>query len=181
LTDKHQIYLPDDIFYDFYTHETVRGTGGIMNLTDVPYTTIPLFIQGGNIIPMRSSSANTTTELRKQDFALVIAPGLDGKASGSLYLDDGVSLVQEASSYIQFHYENNHLSMSGTFGYTTGVSITSITVLGGSGSGTSLMNSGLKIPLHQPYSAECGGQGWYHGSYGHQSSYGHHGPPGSGA
>ena len=36
------IYMPDDIFYDFYTHETVRGAGEMITLTDVAYTTIPL-------------------------------------------------------------------------------------------------------------------------------------------
>lgn len=33
------VYLPDDIFYDFYTYETVRGTGSLVTLDDVPYTT----------------------------------------------------------------------------------------------------------------------------------------------
>lgn len=160
----------------------------MITLTDVPYTTIPLFYQGGNIVAMRVSSANTTAELRTKDFALVVAPGLDGKASGSLYLDDGESLVQQATSYIHFYYDNNRFSMTGTFDYDAGVSITSITILGGSGSGTSLMSSGLNIPLHQPYAAQCGGSGWrygahgqygppgQYGAYGYHGAYGNHGP-----
>ena len=57
---------------------------------DVDYTSIQLYYKGGSIVAQRAKSANTTTELRKQNFAVFIAPGVDGTASGSLYLDDGV-------------------------------------------------------------------------------------------
>ncbi|KAK0269426.1 hypothetical protein LTR91_020502 [Friedmanniomyces endolithicus] len=127
------IYMPDDIFYNYYTHETVRGHGETVTLTDVAYTSIPLYYVGGNIIAMRANSSNTTTELRKQDFSIIIAPSLNGTATGNLYLDDGVSIEQAATSYITFTYDcSGKLSMSGSFGYTAGVSVTSITVLGGS-------------------------------------------------
>ena len=135
-----QIYLPDDVFYDFYTHETVHGQGSTIT-KEVEYTSIPLYYKGGSIIAQRSKSANTTTELRKVNFAIVIAPGLDGSASGSLYLDDGVSVEQQSTSYIQFHYSNDgHFSMTGSFGYDSGVSIESVTVLGSNSSSKS--NSG---------------------------------------
>ena len=125
-----QIYLPDDVFYDFYTHETVRGHGSTIT-KEVPYTEIPLYYKGGSIVAQRMNSTNTTTELRQQNFNIVIAPGLNGTASGSLYLDDGVSLEQAATSYIQFHYSaSGKFSMTGTFGYDSGVSIQTITVLG---------------------------------------------------
>ncbi|KAI7421968.1 alpha-glucosidase [Hortaea werneckii] len=124
------IYMPDDIFYDFYTHEAVRGQGEEVTLTDIDYTTIPLYYKGGSIVAMRSNSSNTTTELRKEDFTIVIAPGLDGTAKGSLYLDDGVSLEQGATSYIRFHYSaNGEFRMEGTFDYESGNSITSVMVL----------------------------------------------------
>lgn len=154
-----QVYMPDDVFYDFYTHEAIRGTGAPIHLPNVPYTAIPLFYRGGNIVALRASSANTTTELRKQDFALVIAPGLDGTASGLLYLDDGQSLMQQATSSINFYYDSNGFSMNGTFGYNAGVSINSITVLGGSGNGTNLLRSGTTIPLNGPYSTTNGSSG----------------------
>ncbi|KAK0927436.1 hypothetical protein LTR29_017640 [Friedmanniomyces endolithicus] len=128
------IYMPDDIFYDYYTHETVRGTGSMVTLTNVAYTTIPLYYQGGNIVAMRANSSNTTTELRKHDFSIVIAPDLSGTAVGSLYLDDGDSMNHPATSYVDFNYSNGVFSMSGQFDYNAGVSITSVTVLGGGGS-----------------------------------------------
>ena len=123
-------YLPDDIFYDFYTHVPVRGHGERMVL-NAGYTHIPTHIKGGSIVPMRVNGANTTTELRKQNFTVVVAPGLDGTATGSLYLDDGDSLVQSATSNIDFKYSSDgQFSMDGTFDYDPGVSIQSIVLLG---------------------------------------------------
>lgn len=144
-TGRH--YLPNDIFYDFYTHETVQGKGDMVEM-DVPYTDIPLYYQGGNIIAQRSDWANTTTELRKKNFSVVIAPGSDGTASGSLYLDDGVSIEQAATSYIKFNYsEKGVFSMTGSFGYDAGVSIESIIVLGSQSSHT---GSSKQVLIHEP-------------------------------
>ena len=131
------IYLPKDIFYDFFTHERVVGEGATVDLTDVAFTTIPLHIRGGSIIPLRAESANTTTELRKKDFELWVAVDAEGCASGSLYLDEGDKLEQPATSEIDFSYENGELSIGGTFGYQTEVVISSVVVLGGgAGNGT---------------------------------------------
>ena len=151
------VYLPNDQFYDFYTHAPVKGTGSTITLPDVDYTTIPLYIKGGSIIPIRSSSANTTTELRTKDFNILVAPGTDGTASGCLYLDDGDSLVQTATSVIEFSYADGKFSMTGTFGYDAGnVGIASITLLG-SGSSNVTSNNKLaqkQIPLTGEYSVQ---------------------------
>lgn len=98
------IYLPNDQYYDWYTLQPIRGQGANIHLDDVPFTSIPLYIKGGAVLPLRITSANTTTELRKKNFRLLIAPGLDGTASGSLYLDDGVSIAQPHTSNITFSY-----------------------------------------------------------------------------
>lgn len=131
------VYLPKDQFYDFYTHAPVLGTGTTLALPDVPYTTIPLYIKGGSIIPQRATSANTTTELRQIGFNIVIAPGTDGKASGSLYLDDGESLVQSGITFVTLTYENGVFEMNGEFGYNSNDVITSITLLSPSSAASS--------------------------------------------
>lgn len=103
----------------------------------------------------RIESANTTTELRKNNFSVVIAPGLDGTASGSLYLDDGVSIEQPATSYIKFEYKGGKFSMTGTFDYDAGVSIERVVVLG-SQSGNQNQKMVMKqesIPLTASYEA----------------------------
>lgn len=161
------VYMPDDIFYDYYTHEAVRGQGEEVTLTDIDYTTIPLYYKGGSIVALRSNSSNTTTELRKQDFTVVIAPGLDGTAKGSLYLDDGVSLEQGATSYIHFHYSaNGEFRMEGTFDYDSGNSITGVMVLG-SGDNNGDGHAAGGAPGHSGGHRKDGGHG--------QGSMGWHG------
>jgi alpha-glucosidase len=124
------IYVPNAIFYDFWTLQRVQGNGSYINLTNVDYDTIPLHIRGGAILPLRAESANTTTELRKQDFVLWIAPNSTNQASGTLYLDDGDSINQTSTSNIVFTYDNGAFSMSGNFGYQTDLKIKNITLLG---------------------------------------------------
>lgn len=125
------IYLPDDKYYSFSTLSPVKAEGKYVHLTDIPYTDIPLHIRGGSIIPLRISGANTTTQLRKKDFELLIAPDAHGHAEGYLYLDDGESLEQTATSEVHFTYRENTLDVSGTFGYDVGsVKVAKVTVLG---------------------------------------------------
>ncbi|KAI9167892.1 glycoside hydrolase family [Paramyrothecium foliicola] len=128
-------YLPDDIFYDFWTHEQVVGQAAPMTLTDISWSDIPVYIRGGTIIPERSEVANTTDTLREKDFTLIVAPGKDGKAQGSLYLDDGAS-IEGSSSDIQFSWDGSTLGAKGAFGYTSNLSVATIVVLGAEGNRT---------------------------------------------
>jgi alpha-glucosidase len=105
-------YLPDDIFYDLETLQPVRGHAQIIELTNVPYDRIPLHIRGGCIVPMRITGANTTTELRKLPFELLVAPSLEGTASGALWVDDGVSLEDPVALELHFEYTGGKLSTS---------------------------------------------------------------------
>lgn len=82
------------------------------------FTEIPLHVRGGAVIPLRSESALTTTEVRTKPFHLIVAPDRDGKASGKLYLDDGDSIEQESTSEIEFEYEDGVLKVTGCFDYT---------------------------------------------------------------
>jgi alpha-glucosidase len=111
------VYLPNDRFYDFTTFKTVKGAGANITIENVDFTQIPLYTRGGSIIPMRNASAYTTADVRKQPFNMVIAPGRDGKATGSLYLDDGDSVTPNATSNIRFDYDNGILAVSGCFDY----------------------------------------------------------------
>nr|WGD08197.1 alpha-glucosidase precursor [Trichoderma koningiopsis] len=123
------IYLPNEIFYDFWTFKPVRGNGQEVTLNNVAYTDLPAYIRGGSIIPMRSDGANSTTALRQHDFNVVVAPGLDGKASGSLMLDDGESIDGQAS-HINFSWDGKQFKATGQFGYQTDLKIQTVTILG---------------------------------------------------
>ncbi|CRK12636.1 hypothetical protein BN1723_001885 [Verticillium longisporum] len=100
---------------------------GLQDVTD-----IPLLIRSGKILPLRVASANTTTALRQNNFELLVTLDVDGQASGALYLDDGVSLVQQGHTLIDFTFENGVLSLDGTFGYEVDVKIVKVKVLGAS-------------------------------------------------
>lgn len=143
-----KMYLPDDLFYDWETMEPIRGHGEWVELYNVAYDKIPLHIRGGCIVPLRTESANTTTELRKKGFELVVAPGLDGKARGSLYVDDGVSLDGgSCKSETLFEYADGKLSTVHSTGdrpascdsQDMGVKIEKTTILGG-GKGSDRMD-----------------------------------------
>ncbi|KAK0248742.1 hypothetical protein LTS02_013241 [Friedmanniomyces endolithicus] len=56
--------------------------------------------------------------------------------SGSLYLDDGDSLIQPTTSYLHFLYAHGKLNMTGIFRYDASVSIASVTVLDTGSNGT---------------------------------------------
>lgn len=130
------VYLPDDVFYDFHTYARVGGTdeeGASTTITveDQGLTDIPLFLRGGVIVPLRTKSGMTTTEVRAQDFELLVPLGRDGKAAGELYLDDGVSIEQASGTTdVQFAFADGVLTVDGAFGYETGAKITKVTFLG---------------------------------------------------
>ncbi|KAF8496801.1 alpha-glucosidase [Russula emetica] len=124
------IYLPKDRFYDFATFAPVEGTGQNITLTDVNFTMIPLHIRGGAVLPLRTAGAMTTTELRTKDFEFVVAPDAKGTAAGSLYVDDGVSIVQEKSTSVEMEFGEGKLCVNGSFAYDVGVKVASVAFLG---------------------------------------------------
>ena len=123
------IYLPDDMFYDWNAgFSPVKGNGSMVNLQNINFTTIPLHVRGGAILPLRVESANTTAQLRTKGFHLLIAPGMDGSANGSLYIDDGLMMEQSSTTSINFTYASGAFSMSGDYSYPANVSIERITL-----------------------------------------------------
>ncbi|KND87644.1 putative alpha/beta-glucosidase agdC [Tolypocladium ophioglossoides CBS 100239] len=126
-----QVYLPDDIFYDWYSHKPISGEAAMHTFIDQDTTTIPLLIRGGVILPARANSTYTTAKLRDQDFELLIPVDAHGTAKGELYLDDGVSIdVDGRYSLVTFTYEDGVLSFDGVFDYSGEATISKITLLG---------------------------------------------------
>ena len=138
------IYLPKDKFYDFATFAPVQGTGQNITLTDVNFITIPLHIRGGAVLPLRKTGAMTTTELRSKDFEFVVAPDAKGTAAGSLYVDDGVSIVQEKSTSVEMQFAEGKLCVHGSFAYdVVGVKVASVAFLG-------VENCPVTVAVHYP-------------------------------
>ena len=87
------------IWYDWYTLENVDAQAGLNTTIAAPLGHIPLYIRGGSILPTQEPG-NTTSTSRQNPYSLIIAIDSQGKANGSLYLDDGESLVPPATKYI---------------------------------------------------------------------------------
>lgn len=143
-----EFYLPRGRFYDFWTHEKIDSKGAQVKRDNVGYDEIPVHIRGGNIIPLRTKSAYTTTALRKQDFELIVAPDELGVASGFLYLDDGDSVEPKTKSELHFSYKNGGLTSNGSFGYNPHVKLAKITILGCRGKETV---KNVNFPLTGPF------------------------------
>jgi len=123
-------YLPKETFYDFKTYEKIEGQGQNVTFDNIDYTQIPVHIRGGSILPLRASGAMTTADLRKTDFEILVAIGADGKASGELYVDDGVSVNPPATTCVSFKYDNGILTVEGSFQYPLGVKVSTVRFLG---------------------------------------------------
>ncbi|KAF2753996.1 alpha-glucosidase [Pseudovirgaria hyperparasitica] len=123
-------YFPAGNWYEFLTYKKFTSTGQTITLNDIAYTEIPVHIRGGTIIGSRLRGQNTTTATRRQDFRIIVAPGADGKASGSLYLDDGESETQAAVSNIDFTFDGSTLKVTGSFGYNPGVQVAGVVFAG---------------------------------------------------
>ncbi|EKM56094.1 glycoside hydrolase family 31 protein [Phanerochaete carnosa HHB-10118-sp] len=123
-------YFPKDTFYDFLTLAPFEGTGANMTLSGINFTSIPVHIKGGAVLPLREKGTMTTTQLRETDFELVVAPDASGEASGSLYADDGVSITPATSTSVSFSYQNGTLAVAGEFGYSMGVNVSRVRFLG---------------------------------------------------
>lgn len=133
-----RMYLPDNLYYDIETQRAIRGYGAWVYLSKIAFDRIPVHIPGGCVIPLRTESANTTTELRKKGFELIVAPGLDGNARGSLYVDDGESLDGGlVKTQVEWVYEAGELKTAVGEGFATleeaGVNIEKVTILGKEG------------------------------------------------
>jgi alpha-glucosidase len=122
-------YFPKDIFYDFLTLEPFEGQGANVTLDNIDFTSIPVHIKGGAVLPLRVSGAMTTKALRQTDFELVVAPNTSGKATGQLYADDGVSVAPATTTVVKFTHENGTLAVKGSFGHALDVKISRVRFL----------------------------------------------------
>ena len=89
------------VYYDYFNDHAYRSTSKGKEIT-VPAELhqIPLFIRGGSIIPTRERPRRSSPLMKRDPFTLRVALSTDGSARGELYLDDGESLVPEATMWV---------------------------------------------------------------------------------
>ncbi|KAH0559569.1 hypothetical protein GP486_003916 [Trichoglossum hirsutum] len=88
------------IWYDWYTGVAVEADAGQNMTINAPLGNIPVFVRGGSVLPLQEP-ALTTTLARKKPWAILAALGCDGKATGNLYVDDGESVVPNATLWVK--------------------------------------------------------------------------------
>lgn len=93
-SEYREIYLPDGIWYDFYTGE--RHIGGKYMLGYAPIDRIPLFVKQGSIIPMIDCQSYVG-EKKLTSLELEIYPGAE--CEYVLYEDDGETFAYEQGEY----------------------------------------------------------------------------------
>lgn len=81
-----KVYLPQGVWYDFWTAE--RHEGGRQVLKAVDLETMPLYVRAGSILPL-GPVKQFTGEKTDESLSITIYPGADG--SFLLYEDDGTS------------------------------------------------------------------------------------------
>ena len=74
--------------------------------------------------------ALTTRDSRKNPWGLLAALSLEGTASGSLYIDDGESVVQNATLYVDFTVARNALYASPRGAYVERNPLANVTIMG---------------------------------------------------
>lgn len=117
------------VYYDWYTHSAVAASAGQNVTIEAPLGHIPVYIRGGYVIPTQEV-ALTTREARQSPWSVLVALGLEGSASGSLYVDDGESLTPNATLYVEFTATQGTLYASARGRYADTNPLDRVTVLG---------------------------------------------------
>ena len=88
-------------WYDWYTLQEVKGVKPQENVTMIaPLEHINLHVRGGSILPMQQPG-NTTVVTKAGPYSLLIAPDVHDSAAGSLYLDDGESVMPNSTKMVE--------------------------------------------------------------------------------
>ena len=109
-----------EVWYDWYNQSAVSAGPGQNITIDAPLGHIPIYIRGGSVLPTQEPGM-TTKECRSNPWGLIAATSLEGTASGQLYLDDGESLVQNSTLWVEVsfvYYSLRYLSNSLKFSLT---------------------------------------------------------------
>lgn len=122
------------IWYNWYNQSAITdptAKSGANVTIPAPLSHIPVFVRGGSVLPMQPlQDALTIREAQTHDWALLIGLDRDGAARGSLYLDDGESVVVNSSLRVNFTVSTGCLSVSTTGTFANNLPLANVTVMG---------------------------------------------------
>lgn len=87
-------------WYDWYTLSEVDAKPGENVTLAAPLEHINVHVRGGAVLVLQEPRL-TTRETKETPYSLLVALDAQGTASGELYLDDGESLVPNATRLVQ--------------------------------------------------------------------------------
>ncbi|XP_037556511.2 maltase-glucoamylase-like isoform X3 [Dermacentor silvarum] len=107
-------YLPAGLWYEYYDNTPFLSSGEYMVHNWLTLKTpTPLYVRAGSVLPTQTPGLNTHDRLNKT-VTLMVYPH-NGKASGTLFWDDGVgkrNIETGAYDYIRFRIAACHMTIS---------------------------------------------------------------------
>merc|ERR1719215_2265177 len=84
------VYFPGTMpWYDVQTYEAIRGPA--TKVVSAPLNKIPVYQRAGVIVPRRMRPRRCSDLMANDPYTLVVTLDDSGSASGSLYIEDGIS------------------------------------------------------------------------------------------
>lgn len=107
-----EVYFPPGMFYDYDSFEPITVTSSGYKTVDAPFNKIPIYLEGGHIITRKDRYRRSSKLMTYDPYTLVVAPGIEGQATGWLYVDDGETFAYENGAYleVEFSLHNNILT-----------------------------------------------------------------------
>ncbi|KPA78437.1 putative alpha glucosidase II subunit [Leptomonas pyrrhocoris] len=99
------------LWYNYFTGE--MATGGTYTMP-VDLNTIPMFLRGGHVVPMKLRLRRSTYAARLDPFTLFVALNAQGNSYGDLYCDDGTTFEYAKGSFVHrtFSFSESTLTSS---------------------------------------------------------------------
>mmetsp|Transcript_16244 Transcript_16244/g.31748 ORF Transcript_16244/g.31748 Transcript_16244/m.31748 type:complete len:1001 (-) Transcript_16244:128-3130(-) len=88
------VYFPDGLWYDFQTFH--KFTGPKTATVKAPIEKIPTYLKGGAILTTKERARRNSVLMENDPYTIIVAVDKDGLATGSIFLDDGVSLKSDS-------------------------------------------------------------------------------------
>ncbi|KAK7196128.1 alpha glucosidase II subunit [Novymonas esmeraldas] len=84
------------LWYNYFSGELAAG----QHRMPVDKGTIPMFLRGGHVVPMKLRLRRSTFAARLDPFTLFVALNAQGNSYGDLYLDDGTTYAYESGAFV---------------------------------------------------------------------------------
>ncbi|KAK9458431.1 alpha-glucosidase [Dipodascopsis uninucleata] len=119
----------DTIWYDWYTHQPITRKYGENITLEAELEHINVAVRGGYIIPMQEGGL-TTVESRQSPWHLLVALDSKGEATGTVYVDDGLSIEVDESLIVELSAKESTLIASPFGRYDVQQPLSAVTILG---------------------------------------------------